>query len=296
MKNIFSILFLSLCVAFASCTEDYDADAATSYYEAPTDCRLVKSVKSTFTENGYESTYEHRFAYDAKNRIKTITSTQTFYSPFLEKYIDTVYYKCNMTSTANYFYRGEELEVAYAITIKYPDKPTENKYASSSNYGFFKPNGVLGRFSLGAFEYNLVALEAAYSDDDICIELYRDGKGNVTGYKKYKHTTGQVLENKGNRYFYSSAKKNRTNFDFSAYFGYWGAEQAVPLISRAYRAPFQLAAFGMLGATSTYLPDGIIDADGGKKYGTWEWDEADNNYPVSYIDPEERKTEITYYN
>ncbi len=295
MKQFFSLLLLSLCVAVASCTDEYDADKAISYYEPPTDCRLVKSVKTTFVEKGGEYTHEHRFTYDAKKRIKTVNSNLTLYSPFLINYIDVVYYKCNMTTSANYFYRGEGLEVAYTVNIEYPDLPKENQYASSSNYGFFKPNGVLGRFSLGAFEYELTELKSAYTDDDICFELYRDAKGNVTGYKKYKPTTEQVLEDYSKKYLYSSSFRNHTNFDFSAYFGYWGAEQTIPLISWPYRAPFQLAAFGMLGATSPYLPDGIVDAEGNEKDGHWTWDEADSKYPVSYVDPEGRKTEITYY-
>ena len=294
MKNIFPILLLSLCVGFVSCNEEYDADTAESLYE-PSQARRVASVKTTFMENGGENIHHHRYTYDAKGRIKTVNSDLVIYTPVVKDYIDTAYYRCNMTTSANYFYRGEELEVAFSVSTEYPDLPSMNRLSSSSNYGVFNSNGVLSRFSQSSFEYSTTMLLQAYSDGDICFNVTRDADGNITGYRKYIVTTDKVLEERSNLYHYHP-RRNKTNFDFSAYFGHWGVEQGVPVISRPYRAPYQLAAFGMLGATSPYLPYGVVEktSDGGNILlkGTWEFDSQD--YPLSYTDPHGRKTVITY--
>lgn len=301
MKNLLSILALAMCLGIVSCGEDYDADTAQSPYTPAPGKRLVASVKTTFFENGGENIHEHRFTYDAKGRIKTINSNIVIYTPDVvdnNGFIDPVVYKCNMTSSANYFYRGEELEVAYTISTDYPERPDKNRISSSSNYGVFNSNGVLGRFSQASFEYSATRLDKAYADGDISIAVHRTTGDNVTGYKKTVSTTGEVLEDKSGLYHYHP-KENRTNFDFSAYFGYWGVEQCVPMIARTYRAPYQLAAFGMLGATCRHLPWGYVgkDADGKQElhYGKWTFDES-GVYPLSYVDPDERiTTEITYY-
>ena len=295
MKHLFPILFLSLCAAFVSCNEEYDPDMAESYYTPAPGKRLVESVKTTFNENGGEAIHEHHFEYDAKGRIKEINSNLVIYSPVVINYYDTIYYKCNMTTSANYFYRGEELEVAFTVSTVYPDLPGMNRYSSSSNFGIFDSNGVLSRFSQASYEYSATLLQQAYTDGEICFDVSRNSDGNVTGYKKYLTSTGQVYENKVGMYHYHPIK-NKTNFDFSAYFGYWGVEQCVPMIARPYRAPYQLAAFGMVGATSPNLPFGVIErgADGKDNYiyGEWEFDSKD--YPLSYVDTEGRKTVITY--
>ena len=298
MKNLLSILALVLCVGFVSCHEEYDPDTAESYYEPISGKRLVASVKTVFSENGGENSHEHRFAYDAKGRIKTINSDIVIYTPVVinnNGFRDTLNYRCNITSSANYFYRGEELEVAYTISTEYPDLPSMNRTSSSSNFGVFNSDGVLNRFSTASYEYSATLLKQAYTDGDVCLDVVRDSDGNVSGYKKYVVESGQVLENRVGDYHYHLVR-NKTNFDFSAYFGYWGVEQCVPVISRPYRAPFQLAAFGMLGATSPYLPFGVIEKDvdgnGTHVYGKWELDSKE--YPVSYVDTEGRKTIITY--
>ena len=294
MKNIFPILLLSLCVAFVSCNETYDPDTAHSLYE-PSQARRVASVKTTFMENGGENIHHHCYTYDAKGRIKAVNSDLVIYTPVVKDYIDTAYYRCNMTTSANYFYRGEELEVAFSVSTEYPDLPAMNRLSSGSNYGVFNSNGVLSRFSQASFDYSTTMLLQAYADGDICFDVTRDADGNITGYRKYVVTTDKVLEERSNLYHYHP-RKNKTNFDFSAYFGHWGVEQGVPVISRPYRAPYQLAAFGMLGATSPYLPYGVVEKgpDGSNILvkGTWEFDSQD--YPVSYTDPDGRKTVITY--
>ena len=278
-----------------SCKDEYDADTAVSHYQPAPGKRRVESVKTTFVEDGGENIHHHRFAYDAKGRIKSVNSELVIYTPVIENYYDTVYYKCNMATSANYFYRGEEIEVAFSVSTDYPERPAFNRLSSSSNFGIFQSNGVLARFSQASFDYSATMLLQAFADGDICFDVTRDADGNITGYKKYITTTGRVLEEKSNIYHYHPVKNN-TNFDFSAYFGHWGVEQGVPIIARSYRAPYQLAAFGMLGATSPYLPFGVIEkgADGKavRLYGEWEFDGS--GCPVSYTDPYGRKTVITY--
>ena len=294
MKNLLTIFSLLLCAAFVSCNEAYDPDTAESLYE-PSQARRVASVKTTFEENGGENIHYHRYTYDAKGRIKTVNSELVIYTPVVKDYIDTAYYRCNMTTSANYFYRGEELEVAFSVSTDYPELPSMNKLSSSSNFGVFGSNGKLLRFSQASFDYSTTMLLQAYTDGDICFDVTHDADGNITGYKKYYVTSGKVIEDRSNLYHYHP-KKNKTNFDFSAYFGHWGVEQGVPVISRPYRAPYQLAAFGMLGSPSQYLPCGVFeeDADGERVrvFGIWEFDSKD--YPVSYTDPDGRKTVITY--
>ena len=297
MKNYLSIFALLLCVVVVSCEKEYDADTAESNYVAAPGKR-VASVKTTFFENDGENCHEHRFTYDAKGRIKTVNSDIVIYTPVIMDnygFPDTVNYRCNITSSANYFYRGEKLEVAYIVSTQYPDLPAMNRTSGSSSYGVFGQSGVLERFSQLSFEYSKTRLLQAYADGGICFDVARDGDGNVTGYKKYDVYTDKVLENNVGRYHYHP-RKNKSNFDFSAYFGYWGVEQGVTVISRPYRAPYQLAAFGMLGATSQNLPWGIVEkgADGKEMYicGEWEFDSQD--YPLSFVDADGRRTEITY--
>ncbi len=298
MKNIFPILLLSLCVGLVSCNEEYDADTAQSLYEPVPGRRLVASVKTTFMENGGENVHHHRYTYDAKGRVKSVNSDIVIYTPVVvdnNGFRDTVVHRCNMASVANYFYRGEELEVAFSVSTEYPDLPAMNRLSSSSNYGIFNSGGVLSRFSQASFDYSTTMLQQAYTDNDVCFDVTRDADGNITGYRKYVVTTGKVLEERSGLYHYHP-RKNKTNFDFSAYFGHWGVEQGVPVISRPYRAPYQLAAFGMLGATSPYLPYGVVEkgADGSDILlkGTWEFDSQ--YYPLSYTDTDGRKTVITY--
>lgn len=298
MKNILSIIALALCAGFVSCSEEYDPDAAESNYTPAPGKRLVASVKTTFEENGGENSHEHRFSYDAMGRVKSVNSDIVIYTPVVinnNGFRDTVNYRCNITSSANYFYRGEELEVAYTVSTVYPDLPAMNRTVSNSNFGVFKSNGVLERFSSSSYEYVTTQLKQAYTDGDVCFDVVRDGDGNVSGYRKYIVATGQVLEDRTGMYHYHPMR-NKTNFDFSAYFGCWGVEQCVPVISRSYRAPYQLAAFGMFGSTSNNLPFGVIErgADGKENriYGEWEFDNKD--YPLSYVDTDGRKTVITY--
>ena len=290
MKNLLTIFSLLLCVAFVSCNEEYDADTAQSLYE-PSQARRVASVKTTFMENGGENIHHHRYTYDAKGRIKTVNSDLVIYTPVVKDYIDTAYYRCNMTTSANYFYRGDELEVAFSVSTDYPELPSMNKLSSSSNFGVFGSNGKLLRFSQASFDYSTTMLLQAYTDGDICFDVTHDADGNITGYKKYYVTSGKVIEDRSNLYHYHP-KKNKTNFDFSAYLGYWGVERSLGLRSDVpYYALYQLGAFGMLGTTSKELPWGVIE-NGKRVYGEWSYDSKGR--PSLFVDADGVKTEVTY--
>ncbi|MBQ5888964.1 MAG: hypothetical protein IIW77_06800 [Bacteroidaceae bacterium] len=293
MKKLFSIFALLFCVGIMSCENEYDADTAESYYE-PAPGKRVASLKTTYTSKGNEYSFEHHFSYDAKGRIKSVNSNIVHYVAD-KVYFDTVYTRCDITSSADYFYNGEELEVAYSVTREYPTEPSRNNAESGVDYGVFNNAGVLTRFSSVDFVYSTTKLEQGFSDGDAYFNVQRDGNGNVSGYTKYRTTTDEQLVDKSGRYFYTPFK-NKTNFDFSAYFGYWGVEQGVRMISVPYYATYQLAAFGMLGATSENLPWGVKEkgADGKEDYIYGEWELDSQDYPLWFVDTDGRKTVITY--
>lgn len=293
MKNFLYLFALLLCVGLVSCEKEYDADTAESNYEAAPG-RRVASLKTTYTSKGNEYSFEHNFSYDANGRIKSVNSNIVHYVAD-KMFFDTVYTRCNITSSADYFYNGERLDVAYSVTREYPSDPSRNNRESGVDYGVFNSAGVLTRFSSVDFVYSTTMLQQGFADGDAYFNVIRDGSGNVSGYTKYRTSTDELLGNKSGYYFYSPFR-NKTNFDFSAYFGYWGVEQAVRMISVPYYATYQLAAFGMLGATSQQLPFGIVkkDADGKDNYIYGEWELDSQDYPLSFVDADGRRTEITY--
>lgn len=296
MKKIIPFLSLSLCMAFMSCNDGYDADTAISVYE-PYTGRQVASLKTTYTENGNDLSFEHRFSYDAKGRIKEVNSDIVHYVEDIEFY-DTTYVRCNITSRANYFYDGEKLEVEYNISRVYPDDPSRKSSSiDGTDRGTFGNNGALVQFSTLSLDYVTTALQRGYADGDMFYNIARNPDGDISGYSIYRTSTDKLLLDNSKRYFYSPFQNN-TNFDFSAYFGYWGVEQAVRVIRNPYYATYQLAAFGMLGATSRHLPYGIVEknSEGKYEYIYGEWQLDSNGYPLSFIDAEGRRTEITYFN
>ena len=292
MKNFLLILAFLLCVGAVSCTEEYDADTAISNYEAAPGKR-VASLKTTYTSKGNEYSFEHNFSYDAQGRIKSVNSNIVHY--VADKiYFDTVYTRCNITSNAEYYYKSEELEVAYSVTREFPTEPSRNNGESGVDYGVFNNAGVLTNFSAVDFFYSTTMLQQGYADNDVYFNVKHDADGNVSGYTKCRTSTDEVISDKSGCYFYSPFK-NKTNFDFSAYFGYWGVEQAVRMISVPYYATYQLAAFGMLGATSQLLPLGVVEKDvDGKDNSQPAWVLDSQGYPLSFVDVDGRKTEITY--
>ena len=100
MKNIFRLMFLSLCAAaFVGCSDsdDYNADTAISPYEPVPERRLVSQVSTTDTIDGRAYLWEYNFSYDVHNRIKEINSKIVGYVD--EEFVNiTRYYKCSKTS------------------------------------------------------------------------------------------------------------------------------------------------------------------------------------------------------
>jgi hypothetical protein len=170
-----------------------------------------------------------------------------------------------------------------------------NTKDSDTDRGVFNNAGVLTKMELADFVYSGTSLDEAYFESGEKFRIVRE-RSNVAGYVIYDIATDAVKKNFSSKYRYSSIR-NKTNFDFSGYFGYWGVEQNMVANRMPYYASYQLAAFGMLGATSPYLPIAVAlyDNDGNVtayEYGTWELDSKD--CPVSYVDGTGRKTVIRY--
>ena len=308
MKNIFRLMLLSLfSVAFVACSDsdDYNADTAVTPYEPVPGRRMVAQIKTTNTINGRDYSWEHNFVYDAQGRIKEINSNIVHYRAYEFDNV-TRFYKCNITSQANYYFRGNDFSVEYTASKEYPDYPDWNTRENGKNNGQFKENGTLASFLSLDFVYSAMQLKEAHADGGSVYVPCRDALGNVTGYQKRAHNNNgndSIVFDRSKDFIYSGIK-NKTNFDFSGYFGYWGLERAVPAIATEYYAYYQLTAFGMMGSTSSYLPlaqlsrdnkgNPLVDESGAPLYlyGKWEFDSRD--YPISFIDGSGRKTEIRY--
>lgn len=308
MKNLFRLIFLSLCtVAFVACSDsdDYNADTAVSPYEPVPGRRMVAQVKTTNSIDGRDYSWEHNFTYDAQGRIKEINSNIVHYRA---REFDNVtrFYKCYITSQANYYFKGDKLSVEYSVSKEYPDYPDWNTRENGKNNGQFNKNGTLASFLSLDFIYSVTQLQEAHADGGHVYVPYRDASGNVTGYQiRYHNNDGMdsVVLDRSRDFLYGRIK-NKTNFDFSGYFGYWGLERAIPAIATEYYACYQLTAFGMMGATSSNLPLAQLarDEKGNSQtdesgsplylYGNWEFDNQD--CPISFVDGSGRKTEIRY--
>ena len=308
MKNILKLmLFAFMAVSFAACSDsdDYNADTAVTPYEPIPGRRLVAQVKTTNNIDGRVYSWEHNFSYDALGRIKEINSNIVHHRAVN---FDNVvrYYVCNITSKANYYYNGERFRVEYGISKEYPGYPDWNSRDNGKDEGLFNENGMLTKMSTMDITYSKTQLQRVYADGGNIYEPQRDGRGNVTGYvQRYLMNEGSdsVVFDRSNDFLYSGVK-NESNFDFSGYFGYWGVEQGIYANRVEYYAAYQLAAFGMLGATSNYLPSAMLSRDakgniikddnGNQKYlyGKWQYDAE--GCPVSFVDGSGRRTEIKY--
>lgn len=289
MKNILFVLLLSIGVSFVSCSDGddggYNPDTAESPYVALPG-RKVASLKTTNTVDGRNYSWEHKFVYDALGRIKEVNSEFVHHA----KDVHEKFYLCNISSIASYYYNGDELRVDYSVVKIYPEDLMKNSKDSGSDRGVFNKAGVLTKFNTADFVYSGTMLKEAYYDGGIKYYVSRDASGNVTGFKKCD-IDENVLSDYNSRYGYSRLP-NKTNFDFSGYFGYWGVEQGISAIESPYYASYQLAAFGMFGATSAYLPLSVNNVEDSLSPGTWNLDSK--GCPVSYVDPFGRKTVITY--
>ena len=289
MKNILSILMLSLCATFVACSDsdggDGNPDGGNSVY-VPLPGRKVASVKTTSKINGRDYSWEHKFTYDAQGRIKEINSEIVHHREYNYKF-----FRCNMSSNAKYRFNGNELEIEYSVARMYPDEPLMNSKENGKDRGAFNQAGVLSKFDLADFVYSGTSLNEAYFETGERFEIKHE-RGNVVGYVVYDIADDKVKADFSHKYGYSSIK-NKTNFDFSGYFGCWGVESNVYATRMPYYASYQLAAFGMLGATSTHLPISVYNEETKMHdYGEWELDSKD--CPILYTDPSGRKTTITY--
>lgn len=289
------LLLLLVSVLFVACGEyyGYDADDADSPYLPKEGVHIVKSVKTTSQYAGREYSWEHNFQYDAKNRIKGIDSKIVYH---VEQSSGGVkrFYRCNRNSTVQYYYLDNALDVKYSVSFEYPEYPAWNVTREGTDEGIFDvKKGLLSKHSSLDFEYSGMTLVTAYSDGGRRYEFQRDRDGNVTGYRMLDNYADTVMVDKGDvcRYSY---KKNNTNFDFSGYFGFWGVEEELVPNGAPYYAAYQLAAFGFLGTTSQYLPNGTGEIkDGTVNTGKWEVDE--NGRPSLFTDISGRKTVVTYF-
>lgn len=294
MKNILTILMLSLCATFIACSDgdddSYNPDTAESVYK-PFAGRKVSALKTTRTVNGRKYSWEHKFTYDAKGRISKINSN-------IQDHIkrEGKYYLCNRISNACYYYKGNELEVEYAISWNFPENMMMNISNEGKDHGIFNSSGFLKTFrsvEIGVssdFTYNGKTLVESNCDGEFVYELNRTN-GNVLGYRLSKE--GEVKEDCYSYYKYSATFRNNINMDLSAYFGYWGVEEKIYANASPFYAAYQLAAFGMLGTTSPNLPKSAYNEET-KSYEDGDWDFDEKGYPVSYKDPFGRVTEIIY--
>lgn len=291
IKNFlgFSIFLASL--SFISCDSNeyagYDADNAESPYVPRENVRMVKSVKSVNRIGGRDYSWEHTFEYDKHNRIKEINL-----SVIHHRKVASEYYLCHITSKACYYYLDKTLDVCYDIKWEYPEAPSENTSVKGKDEGIFGSSGNLLKISSLDLEYSGNTLVKAYSDGGRRYEITRT-RDCVNGFKLYDDYLDTIISDKGDIYKYAY-DKNNTNFDFSGYFGYWGIESEIPYNSIPYYASYQLAAFGMMGSTSPYLPLGkaVTADDGSVAYGKWSFD--DKGYPVEFMDSDGRRTVVTY--
>lgn len=288
----FSLLLASL--SFFSCSEDeyskYDADNAKSPYSPIESAYKVKSITTTNRFEGRDYSWEHSFEYDSHNRIKEINVSIVDY-----RYVDEIdhYYTRNIKSKAQYYYFDNALDVRYSISWEHPENPLLNSDASGIVDGLFSADGNIIKMASMDFEYSGNTLADGYSDGGRHYVITHDRNGNVTGYTLYSDNNS-VITNKADAYKYS-LHENKTNFDFSGYFGYWGVETEMPYNGTPYYAPYQFAAFGMLGSTSPQLPLGrrATTGIGDVVYGEWKLD--NNGCPVEFVDTDGRKTVITYF-
>lgn len=303
MKKILWFLMLAAGFVFVACSDDddsYDADAAVSNYKPVQGDKKVASLYTTNVIEGREYAWKHNFEYDKQGRIKEVRSEIKHHRPYSQTVTGEVKYQlCNITSNAKYYYYGERLEVEYTVNREYPQFPKWNSSYSRTDGGVLNENGHIVNFVQPPYEgldceYSLMSLKNVVFDGEKKFEILRDNNGNINGHKfwGYDSEGNDSTSVKQNRYSYTWLK-NKTNFDFSAYIGYWEHERFIDALSSWPYASYQLAAFGFFGSCSPYLPKceaaslegGVSDVD--------FWTMKDG-YPVQYKDADGRVTLITY--
>lgn len=287
MKKYLILLLLPLSFAFVSCSdddevftpfeEDYNADEAVSVYEA-TDYRKVKSIEMTAEKDGRGYSWKYNFSYDAQNRIKSIDTecvTHWYYST------NKRWYRINRSTKAEYYYKeGNQLKIAYSVTEEYPAYPDWNNTVEEWYVGRFNDNGFLESFASFDCVYNGATLTNIHVDGGRQYQIVR-AQDCVSGYI-FIPSEGENAEVADYSYIHKYTRIiNQTNIDFSGLFGNWVLEREIPGCEEWPYAPFQLAAFDMLGTRSLYLP-----------IGDWQFDIY--NSPVAVTLPQGYKCKIAY--
>lgn len=270
------ILFLPLLVlAFVACSDDdttYNADTAVTPYQ-PSEGAKVGSIKMRMNDGARDHSWDYKFHYDAKNRIKQIETKLATHA----KNSNGRWYKVNVTNTANYIFTANDgLMVVYTREDEFPQYPAWNAVTGGRYSGSFDSNGRLTRFGPFDCEYNMGILSKTHLDNGRIYTIYRDTYGNITGYDC--DSVGKQISHR-DVYAYSR-ERNMTNFDFSAFVGNLVIEREIAENYNWYFAPFHLGAFEMFGVGAWHLPDG-------------EWT-MNGDLPVKYVHPKGYEMEIEY--
>lgn len=304
MKKIFWFLMLAAGFAFTACSDDnevvYDADSAVSNYEPVLGSRKVASLHTTNVLDGREYSWKHNFTYDKHGRIKEVNSEILHHYLYSQSPTGQQYFRpCNITSNAKYYYNGEHLQIAYTEDWQFPTYPAWNKSESHVDAGVLNDYGYIESYYVSQgvgfeCEYNLASLKSVAYEGGYLFDILRDARGNVNGHKftGYDREGNDSISNKPGRYAYTGYR-NKTNFDFSAYLGYWENERYINALSSWPYATYQLAAFGFFGSGSENLP--LCQAplpEGWSASSSWVLDSE--GFPVKYTDPDGRETKITY--
>lgn len=285
-----------------ACSDDegYDADNAVSNYIPLQGGRKVASLHTTNVLDGRDYSWKHNFIYDKQGRIKEINSEIKHHRLWTQTVTGERHYRlCNITSNAKYYYNGEYIQVVYSVDRKYPTYPAWDNSYSFIDAGMLNENGHITSYVVGAganfdCSYNLTSLSNVSYDGGYLIDILRDSRGNVDGhrYTGFDKAGNDSVSTQQGRYQFTSIK-NKTNFDFSAYFGYWENERYINALSDWPYASYQLAAFGFFGSGGEYLPLCATSQAGNGVSASSLW-AFENGYPVRYSGPDGRVTEITY--
>ena len=278
MKKTFLYLtILSLfAIAATGCSDsdnEYNADAALSYYKPLEYERLVSSIAITSTVNKKNYSWNYNFVYDIHNRIKEIKGNTKFYESELKQ-------DCEGTILTKYFYDNETLKIEYLYEI-YAPKLNKSATKSERFHGCFdKEDGKLISFDSFDCEYEGLMLSKAYTDYGTAFALEYDRNNNIIKTYQLDSLEANPVDKTIKEYKYSN-QINKTNIDFASFLGYNIVERNIPCNMYHPYELFHLGAFGMLGGRGTNLPKG-----------EWTFDEA--GFPIKYISPETRTYIITY--
>lgn len=302
MKKFLWFFMLVAGIVFAACSDDseaYDADSAVSNYVPLLGSRQVASLFTTNEIDGREYSWKHNFTYDKHGRIKEVNSEIKHHRAFPQVLGGVNYQLCNIISNAKYYYKGEYLQIAYTVNREYPNYSEYNNSYSYVDAAMLNENGHIKNYSQPPYEgfeceYNFAKLRSVAFDGGHQIDIYRDAKNNVNGHKYtgYDKNGNDSISTLPDRYKYTGVR-NKTNFDFSAYLGYWEHERCINAMLDWPYASYQLAAFGFFGTGSEFLPLCLTSlAADVATLDLWVFD--NEGFPVKYTDPSGRVTEITY--